>query len=52
VDAVLAVADAAWRRRDQIEAIEVNPLLVDGAHVEALDALVEWRVSPDASGPR
>jgi acetate---CoA ligase (ADP-forming) len=28
---------------DRLESLEVNPLLVRGAQVEALDALITWR---------
>jgi succinyl-CoA synthetase beta subunit len=27
---------------DQLESLEVNPLWVDGAAIEALDAVVTW----------
>jgi acyl-CoA synthetase (NDP forming) len=42
-DAVMAVADLAVRLGDRLESLEINPLLVRGAHVEALDALITWR---------
>lgn len=29
--------------RDELESLEVNPLRVDGATIEALDAVVTWR---------
>ncbi|MCK9541031.1 MAG: acetate--CoA ligase family protein [Novosphingobium sp.] len=44
---IAAIADAAWRLGDRLEALEVNPLRVDGDEVEALDALISWR----AEGP-
>ena len=28
---------------DDLESLEINPLLVRGARIEALDALVTWR---------
>ena len=28
---------------DMLESLEVNPLLADGARIEALDAVVTWR---------
>jgi len=28
---------------DELESLEVNPLRVDGATIEALDAVVTWR---------
>ncbi|MEQ8717784.1 MAG: acetate--CoA ligase family protein [Acidimicrobiales bacterium] len=46
VDAVLAIADAASFVGEKLEALEVNPLVVDGNRIEALDALVSWRTDP------
>ena len=41
--AVIArIGDLAWALGDDLESLEVNPLRVDGAVVEALDALVTW----------
>lgn len=45
VDAVVAIADLATGLGDEIESLEVNPLLVDGDRVEALDVLVTRRSS-------
>jgi acyl-CoA synthetase (NDP forming) len=42
-DAITAVADLALRLGDRLEALEINPLLVRGSQVEALDALITWR---------
>ncbi|WP_244928926.1 acetate--CoA ligase family protein [Nocardioides sp. W7] len=42
-DAVEAVARLAEGLGDDLESLEVNPLRVHGAQVEALDALVVWR---------
>jgi hypothetical protein len=42
-DAVVAVADLAGRLGDRLESLEINPLLVRGSQVEALDALITWR---------
>jgi acyl-CoA synthetase (NDP forming) len=42
-DAITAVAELAVRLGDRLEALEVNPLLVRGSQVEALDALITWR---------
>jgi acetate---CoA ligase (ADP-forming) len=42
-DAITAVADLAVRLGDRLEALEINPLLVRGSQVEALDALITWR---------
>jgi acyl-CoA synthetase (NDP forming) len=43
-DAVTAVAALAQRLGDRLEALEINPLLVRGTQVEALDALIVWRL--------
>jgi hypothetical protein len=37
------VAALAGRLGDRLESLEINPLLVRGSHVEALDALLTWR---------
>lgn len=42
-DAAMAVAAVAQRLGDRLESLEINPLLVRGASVEALDALITWR---------
>jgi acetate---CoA ligase (ADP-forming) len=42
-DAIAAIAALAGRLGDRLEALEVNPLLVRGSQVEALDALITWR---------
>jgi acyl-CoA synthetase (NDP forming) len=42
-DAIVAVAELAQRLGDRLEALEINPLLVTGSQVEALDALITWR---------
>jgi acyl-CoA synthetase (NDP forming) len=42
--AVIArIGDLALALGEDLESIEVNPLLVDGARIEALDAAVTWR---------
>jgi len=42
--AVIArIGDLALALGDSLESLEVNPLLVDGARIEALDAVVTWR---------
>jgi succinyl-CoA synthetase beta subunit len=44
VAAVIAkIAAVAAGLGDQLESLEVNPLLVRGDQVEALDALITWR---------
>jgi acyl-CoA synthetase (NDP forming) len=42
-DTIVAVAALAGRLGDRLEALEINPLLVRGSQVEALDALITWR---------
>ena len=42
--AVIArIGDLALALADDLESLEVNPLLVDGTRIEALDAVVTWR---------
>lgn len=41
--AVARVSDLACALGDDLESAEINPLRVDGATVEALDALITWR---------
>jgi len=47
VDTIAAIGDLAVRLGDRIDAIEVNPLLVHGDRIEALDALVTWNEAAD-----
>jgi acyl-CoA synthetase (NDP forming) len=42
-DVIARIAAVATHLGDRLESLEVNPLLVRGAHVEALDALITWR---------
>jgi len=42
-DVVVNIADVARRLGDRLESLEVNPLLVRGSEIEALDALITWR---------
>jgi acyl-CoA synthetase (NDP forming) len=42
-DAIAAMAALAGRLGDRLEALEINPLLVRGSQVEALDTLISWR---------
>ncbi|HVT71002.1 MAG TPA: acetate--CoA ligase family protein, partial [Trebonia sp.] len=42
-DTIAAVAELAERLGDRLDALEINPLLVRGSEVEALDALITWR---------
>jgi acyl-CoA synthetase (NDP forming) len=41
--AIARIGDLALALGDALESLEVNPLLVDGARIEALDAVVTWR---------
>lgn len=36
------IADVAYGLGDRLQALEINPLMVDGSHCEALDALITW----------
>lgn len=47
--AVAAIGDAALALGPQLVALEINPILVHGARVEALDALAIWDDAPQAS---
>ena len=42
-DVVVDVTRLALRLGPRLESIEINPLRVDGAVVEALDAALTWR---------
>lgn len=42
-DVVARVAALAVGLGDDLESLEINPLLVQGSRVEALDALISWR---------
>jgi acyl-CoA synthetase (NDP forming) len=42
-DVVVNIAETALDLGPDLESLEVNPLLVDGARIEALDALATWR---------
>ncbi|MER7505725.1 acetate--CoA ligase family protein [Nonomuraea pusilla] len=42
-DVVARVAALAGALGDDLESLEINPLLVEGSRVEALDALITWR---------
>jgi acetate---CoA ligase (ADP-forming) len=49
-DVIASVAELAQRLGDRLEALEINPLLVRGSQVEALDALITWRQRPGTAG--
>jgi len=44
-EVVAAIGDAAMALGPDLAALEINPLLVDGSRVEALDALVVFQDS-------
>jgi acyl-CoA synthetase (NDP forming) len=44
-DAIASVAVLAQRLGGRLDTLEINPLLVKGSQVEALDALITWRPS-------
>ncbi|MFG1822862.1 acetate--CoA ligase family protein [Microbispora bryophytorum] len=46
-EVVAQVAAFAESLGDDLESLEINPLLVRGSHVEALDALITWRDRPE-----
>ena len=43
VDAIVRIAELADALGPDLESLEVNPLRIDGAVVQALDAVVTWR---------
>lgn len=47
---IARIGDAAVAPGNELEALEVNPLWVRGAQVEALDALAVWQRHPRDSG--
>ena len=40
---IARIGDLALALGDDLQSLEVNPLLVDGARIEALDAVVTWK---------
>jgi len=44
-EVISRIGDLALALGDELESLEVNPLRVDGAAIEALDAVVTWRDS-------
>jgi acyl-CoA synthetase (NDP forming) len=43
VDIILRTAGLAQALGEDLESLEINPLRVDGDHIEALDAVLTWR---------
>jgi succinyl-CoA synthetase beta subunit len=42
-EVITRVAGLAERLAPQLESLEINPLLVNGSQIEALDSLITWR---------
>lgn len=42
VSVIARIGDIAYRLGDRLQALEINPLMVRGSQVEALDALIVW----------
>jgi succinyl-CoA synthetase beta subunit len=40
---IARIGDLALALGEDLESLEVNPLLVNGTRIEALDAMVTWR---------
>ena len=45
VEVIYHISTLAQALKDDLEALEINPLRVDGSQIEALDALITWRSS-------
>jgi acetate---CoA ligase (ADP-forming) len=45
VETIYTIAEVAQRLQKQLESLEINPLRVHGAQIEALDAVITWRAS-------
>jgi acyl-CoA synthetase (NDP forming) len=43
VEVIYRTSRVAYGLKDSLESLEINPLLVDGSQIEALDALITWR---------
>ena len=50
-EVIVAIGEAALRLGPELASLEINPLLVDGSRIEALDGLVTWSdTGPHAGG--
>ena len=49
--AIASIGNAALACGPSLAALDVNPLWVDGAHVEALDALCIWTEEASSCAP-
>ncbi len=43
VDTIHRISRLAQAVRDRLDTLEINPLLLHGSHIEALDVLISWR---------
>jgi hypothetical protein len=48
VDVVLRLCALTQSLGSQAESVEINPLLVDGDRIEALDVLITRRIRPES----
>jgi acyl-CoA synthetase (NDP forming) len=48
VEVIYQIADLAQRLKANLESLEINPLRVDGAQIEALDAVITWQETINA----
>lgn len=42
-DVIVRIGDLAGSLGDDLDTLEINPLVIDGSTIEALDALVTWK---------
>ncbi len=43
VEEILRIAELAQELKEDLDALEINPLRIEGTHIEALDAVITWR---------
>jgi len=43
VEVIYHISTLAQALQHDLESLEINPLIVDGSRIEALDALITWR---------
>ena len=43
VDAIFRISRVAQAVQDRLDTLEINPLLLHGSHIEALDVLITWK---------
>lgn len=44
-DVIVRIGDLAGSLGDDLDTLEINPLVIDGSTIEALDALVTWKTN-------